>query len=225
MERRESNSEVISVICVKWGDMYSRKHVNNLYDQIKKHLKVPFKFYCYTDNPKDLDENIQIIPIEDEYDGVWNKLSLFNMDLGKTLYLDLDVFIQNDIDQLLDKDSFTLIQCYWKPLRELESWDHNINSSVMLWYGLENKHIYDHFKEDPELYMLKYPGIDHFIFHEGYKPDHWEQGLIYSRMFGRDEDSWFNPAPEPYWINDGLICLFNGPKYLLSSSSKMFRLE
>lgn len=214
----------MNVICVKWGTMYSARHVNNLYDMVKKYLPADFTFYCYTEDSTDINSDINIIPIVGDYDGVWNKLALFNLDLGKTLYLDLDLYIQNDISKLLEKDSFTLVKCYWKPIGELESWDHNINSSVMLWDGLENKHIFDHFNTDPDYYMVKYRGIDHFLYHEGYKFDHWKQGLIYSRMFGRCGGDWFNPSPEPYWIDDGLICLFNGPKYLLSSSAKMFHL-
>ena len=203
---------MISVICVKSGLKYNSFDVNNLYNMVRKYLPIDFTFYCYTDDPAGIDPQINIIPIETLYEGVWNKLSLFNLDLGKTLYFDLDLIIQNDLTALLDKQLFTLVKCYWKPLDELESWDHNINSSVMLWHGDENKEIYDRFVITPDTYMRKYFGIDHFIYHEGFSYDVWDENLIYSRGFGRNKKDWYNPSPDPYWIDNGLVCLFNGPK-------------
>jgi len=206
---------MINIVCVKWGIKYSYVNVNQLYKNIKDTLSIPFNFYCYTEDPVGIDSDINIIPIETEYYGVWNKLALFNLDLDKTLYLDLDLHIQKDITPLLDKSIFTLVECYWKPKDELAGWDHNINSSVMLWHGDENKEIYDRFITNSEFYMKKYPGIDHFIYHEGFFYDKWEKGLIYSRMFGRYKEDWYNPSSTAYWIDDGLICLFNGPKELI----------
>ena len=64
----------------------------------------------------------------------------------------------------------------------------------------------------PEDYMLAYPGIDGFIYCEGFKPkNYWEQGMIYSKYYGFEENSWHNPPDEPYYLPDATICLLNGP--------------
>ena len=200
----------MNIVTVKTGTKYESNDVNILYRNIYTD-----NFYCYTDDPEGLDPGIKVLSIKEEYEGVWNKLSLFDFDLGKVLYLDLDVVIQNNINELYNVDSFTLVSCYWKPLGELydgylDNLDHNINSSVMVWNGRENKHILDKFREDPEWYMLRYPGIDGFMFHEGIKYNVWPQGLIYSWKYGTDITSWYTPAKVPYYLEDGLICLFNG---------------
>lgn len=199
----------MNVVTVKIGSKYSSDYVNALYDSIYSS-----NFYCYTDDSEGLNPNIKVIEPIEELDGVWNKLALFSLDLGKVIYLDLDVVIQGDIESIYNVDTFTMVKCYWKPLDQLyDGWmnnmDHNINSSVMVWNGLENIDIWNKFMEDPEYYMTKYHGIDHFIFHEGFTSDFWEQGKIYSRLYGINEDSWHNPQKE-YFLTGAEICLMNG---------------
>jgi hypothetical protein len=170
-----------------------------------------------TDDPTGLNPNIKVIPCEPDLDGVWNKLALFKLNLGKLLYLDLDVIIQQDLTPLYDQDSFTLIRCYWKPLKMLydgylNNKDHNINSSVMLLNNQDNIDIWNKFMEDPEYYMLTYPGIDHFIWHEGFTSQYWPQGLIYSKGYGINADSWYNPGTD--WTDpNAIVQLLNGNLY------------
>lgn len=200
-----------NIITVKWGDKYSAEDVNKLYDP-------RYDFYCYTDDPKGLHESIKVLPIEGSLEIYWNKLALFQKDFGnikgRILYLDLDVVIQNNIAPLFEYDKFTLIKCYWKPYKELHKTgirnDMNINSSVMVWNANENIHIWEHFNSDPEWFMLNYKGIDGFMFHEGVTSQYFEKNLIYSRLFGINADSWYNPRAS-WCLKEALICLMNGP--------------
>jgi hypothetical protein len=198
------------IITVKWGSKYNSDDVNKLYN------KSYDNFYCMTDDATGLNPNIKVIDCEPNLDGVWNKLALFKLKLGKLLYLDLDVIIQNDLTLLYDKDSFTMIKCYWKPLKEISQRKnhihHNINSSVMVWNEDENIDIWDKFMEDPEYYMLKYHGIDHFIWWEGFTSQYWDRGLIYSKGYGIDADSWYNPGRD-WYKEDAIIQLLNGDLY------------
>ena len=201
----------MNIITVKIGTKYTSSDVNRLYKDIYTN------FYCLTDDPTGLNPNIKIIKPDEGLDGVWNKLSLFKLNLGKLLYLDLDVVIQRKLTALYTRDSFTMVKCYWKPLRELyDGWldnkDHNINSSVMVLHGQANVDIWNKFMEDPEYYMLKYPGIDHFIWHEGFTSGFWPQGLIYSKGFGINADSWYNPGTD-WFKEDAIIQLLNGELY------------
>ena len=221
----------MNIITVKWGDKYSCEDVNKLYDSIVNKLmwgehEDSINFYCYTEDGGDLNYNIKWLPLKDYgLEGVWNKLAMFKKGVlpeGKWLYLDLDIIIQHRLDDLYMEGEFTMVKCYWKPIEVLrDDWvfegrtikDHDLNSSVMVFYHDENHHIWEHFMVSPEDYMLAYPGIDGFIYCEGFKPkNYWEQGIIYSKYFGHEENSWHNPPDEPYYLPDATICLLNGPQ-------------
>jgi len=217
----------INVICLKRGTFYSADDVNYLYEMVKQHFTLPYTFYCYTDDRTDIIKDVNIIRIEDtSLEKWWPKLALFkrNRFKGINLFLDLDIQIQNNINELIDpvNDSLKLVWSYWKEDKfELMK----INSSVMLWKDNDASHIWEYFDKDPEYYMLKYHGIDRFIFHENIKTSFFNKGLIYSRAHGEDEDSKYktayktpiisNFAPYDYsylhYVPDAKICLYNGP--------------
>lgn len=195
---------MINVICVRWGDKYGQEYVDRLHSMIDKNLTVPYKFHCY----------------EGQDDGLeywWPKLRLFEKGRfeGKCLFFDLDMVIQRNIDHLLDFEGFHLIKAFWKEgtyskyeegMRQKEAYNMDINSSCMLWYGDENSHIWEYFWENPEYYMMKYVGIDRFLYHEGFIQNTFPQGIFYSRMFGSklgDEPGW-------YYLEDYDVCMFNG---------------
>ena len=53
----------MNIYTVKWGSKYSAKHVNKIYESCLEHISQDFTFYCLTEKPKGLDENIKkIIP-------------------------------------------------------------------------------------------------------------------------------------------------------------------
>lgn len=219
----------MNIITVKWGDKYSADDVNKLYYSIRNQLQWgehenSIQFYCYTDDSIGLHPHIHWIPLIDmDLHGVWNKLMLFKPGIlpeGKWLYLDLDVVIQGRLDEIYMAHEFTMVKCYWKPIEQLRSdWvfegrtirDHDINSSVMVFWNDENYHIWEHFWESPDEWMITYPGIDGFIYCEGFAPsNYWKQGRIYSRYYGIKEESWYNPPDEPYFLETAAICLLNG---------------
>jgi hypothetical protein len=199
---------VYNLVTVKWGTKYTSDDVNKLYDPT-------YNCYCMTDDATGLNPNIKIIDCEHDLDGFWNKVSLFQGGLftGKTIYLDLDIVIQNDISLLLNQSSFTVVKCYWKPLKEIPQRKnhihHNINSSVMVWNEDENIDIWNKFIEDPEYYMLKYRGNDDFMWWEGFTFQYWPKDLIYSRLYGINADSWYNPGTN-WYLPEAKICLMNG---------------
>lgn len=208
----------MNVLTVKFGDKYPSSHVNKLYDDVGGN------FYCYTDDSTDLNPNIKVIPIDDSVEGVWHKLAMFRKDFGgikgKIMYLDLDLVIQKDIKELYNQyNTFTMVECYWKPLKELYNNPHysivtdmNINSSVMIWNQNENVHIWDFFIDNPEYYMLKHLyGIDRFLFWERLAPNSFFKKYdIYSRRYGISaEDGWYKRSPS-YFVKDAFICLMNG---------------
>jgi len=221
---------MINVICVKWGNKFRPDFVNRLYTMVERNLTYDFRFYCYTDDSHGIREDVEIIdiPKDNELEIWWNKLALFQKGMfkGTCLFFDLDVVIQKNIDHLigyLDSTCLTKVKSYWKDESKTKyhidyddlksSYDMTNNSSVMLWKADSLCDIWNHFMRNPEYYMLKYRGIDRFIFHEGFKTRNFPRGEIYSRLFGFDfEHGGPRPTQDGYDLyknDDYSICIFN----------------
>jgi hypothetical protein len=177
----DSGSLEYNVICVKWGDKFSPEHVNRLYRMAKKNISLPFNFYCWTEDATGIYDDVKIIPLDQTLDleAWWWKLTLFkeNELNGVSLFLDLDVVIQNNIDHLFDiaeHNKLTLIDrsifgkidiekptyCYDQMTQAM------YNSSIMIWYANENQDLYNKFIENIPYYISIYSGIDRFFTYE-----------------------------------------------------------
>ena len=111
-----ASSENVNVICLKWGTAYPPFYVNRLYAGVKRNLRRPFRFVCFTNEPEGLAEGIEVRPIPPKPEGleargknwptVYTKLALFKDgcgDLtGPTLFLDIDQVIVGDMDRFFD---------------------------------------------------------------------------------------------------------------------------
>lgn len=220
------------ISCVKWGDKFSHVHVNRLYRMCQKNMQEDFTFTCYTEDPTDIDSGINIIPLDESRDleTWWWKLCMFESKTNETnIFFDLDVVIQNDITHFKDyveAGSLRMVKSYWKPHLDgvpqsagqtdiKNRFDMNINSSVLIWTG-DMTDIWNMFNEDPEYYMMKYKGIDSYLyFHHKDKLTFFPPGDIYSRLYGYDENNHWNTheKPEPdelYFKEDFNVCIFNG---------------
>ena len=98
----------VNIICMKWGDKFPPLYVNRLYAMVERHLSLPFRFICFTENSEGIRKEVEIQPLP-ELDlpahlpeRGWRKLTVFAKDFGglsgKTLFLDLDVVIVDSID-------------------------------------------------------------------------------------------------------------------------------
>ena len=41
---------MINVVCVNWGLKFKPIYTQTLYNMVKRHLTVPYKFICYTNH-------------------------------------------------------------------------------------------------------------------------------------------------------------------------------
>jgi len=177
----------MNILCVKWGDKYSAKYVNILFNMVSRNITIPFDFHCYTDDPVGIDTQINIIPIPKNNDLKiwWNKLAMFQKDFlpGQKLYFDLDLVIQNNIECFITRE-FHKIKCYWKPDHESNELGNTPNnSSIMSWYGNSMSHVWDDFLEDKDFH-LQHLGIDRFMTLEYPYLKTYPRGLIYSYTRG-----------------------------------------
>lgn len=108
----------VNILCMKWGVKFHSDYVNRLYRAVARHLSLPHRFVCLTDDSAGLDPNIETFPIPDmpiDISGPergWTKILTFNDQLydlrGQCLFLDLDVLIIDSIDEF-----FTLKGDVW----------------------------------------------------------------------------------------------------------------
>ena len=102
-----------TVICMKWGTLYSTAYVNVLYRAVRAQLTGPFRFVCLTEDTAGLDPAIDAFPIPEMglaeshwKKGGWAKLSVFKKELyditGRCLFIDLDSVITGSLDDLFD---------------------------------------------------------------------------------------------------------------------------
>ena len=110
----------LHVVCYRWGSRYPAREVNILRAMVARHLEVPHRFHCITDDPAGLDPRIVAHPLPQEgVDGIWRKLGTFRRDfLGlegqHVVSFDIDVVIVGGLDFLADRaDEDFLVARNW----------------------------------------------------------------------------------------------------------------
>lgn len=111
---------MINIVCWKWdsfnGQLHPRKnirftheHVNRLYNMLCRHISVPFKLHCITDNPNGINPDINLIPLwadHRELGGCFVRLKCFSPMMkgliGEDFFsIDIDTVVVSDITDLL----------------------------------------------------------------------------------------------------------------------------
>ncbi|MBV0892227.1 hypothetical protein KTN05_10220 [Paracoccus sp. Z118] len=105
-------TDPVLILTMKWGTLYGARDVNNLARGVRRHLKRPHRFICFTDGSSGLDPEIEALPLPElglppgSGDTRWRKLALFRADLGglsgTALFLDLDLVITGGLDAFFD---------------------------------------------------------------------------------------------------------------------------
>ena len=54
-----------TVLCMKWGDLYSADYVNVLYNAVKRNLSGDYRFVCLTDKADGIHADVETYPIPD----------------------------------------------------------------------------------------------------------------------------------------------------------------
>lgn len=104
---------MLTVACVlSPGPTYNQSHVARLRMMVAQHLNQSYRFVCLDDSP---------------FTGWWAKASLFEPGRfeGRVLYLDLDVTVTGNLDDLAD---------FPAPFALIKDWNRiGFNSSIMAW--------------------------------------------------------------------------------------------
>lgn len=220
---------MINIYTVKWGEKYSSTYVNKIYQQCKRHTSRYFKFYCLTEDPKGLDDNIKVIPFPEGnyYEKWWNKLYLFDENVvtqkGEKLFLDLDVIVQSNLDNFIDyscQDKIVFVKTHWHNLKQqYEDTKHvphkytDLNSSILRWNDEviqteEMKKFKKMLADYPNQIFFYYRGLDNLFYnrfnhdHIKYFPDGWVYSYNYGYLYPSDvEKNLIRKTP--------FVCLFD----------------
>lgn len=154
-----------TVVCMKWGTRYPADYVNRLWSSIKRCTERPTRLVCFTDDAHGVDKDVECfalpdIRIPEALSALpWRKLSLWQAPLndlsGDVLFLDLDVVITGNLDEMFDYQPGKYCACEnWTQLGRGIG-----NTSVFRWHIGENTHVFHDFEADGEGIRKKY-GIE-----------------------------------------------------------------
>ena len=168
----------VNILTLKVGDKYSSEYVNKLYNGIKKNSTTPFTFYCYTEDPTGLLDDIQVVDLhpKDAVEKQWYKIDFHSWDLeGKNIVMDIDQVIIEDFDEILEfdlpKDRYGVVYRWWSNNVDVCP----INGGFQMFWNGTSKHLYDKFYEDPQHWQTHYINIG-----EAEGPVNGEQNFVYN---------------------------------------------
>ena len=138
----------LTVCCWKWvgwrGEMYKAHHVNVLEHMVKKHLHIPHRFVCVTDDAHGVKcETIPIwndpeVMVQGKRPNCYRRLKVFSREAFKIfnsdriLSIDLDCVIFDDITSFVTNDDFKAMQGKASPLNG-SMFLHTLGTRVNVW--------------------------------------------------------------------------------------------
>lgn len=140
---------------MKWGTAYGPEYVNILAAMVKRHLTLPHKFICFTDDTTGIHPGIETRPIPEIPLGSaaiwsgWRKLASLSPKLGlegTVLFLDLDLVIMDNMDGFFtfEPGKFCIIE-NWTQMGQ------GIGNSSVYRYEADKHHdIFEDFSENHE---------------------------------------------------------------------------
>lgn len=162
------------------------------------------RFVCLTN--VDNIEGVETIPLKHGWRGWWSKIELFQHDLGRVLYLDLDTVIVGPIQKILEHPhDFTALQSLTpKPHKSL-------GSGLMAWQGARPD-IYEPFARNPEHWMRTCAN-SHCWGDQGFIGRHvknWQSfQSLFPGMVGSFKATWKKGPPPP---SASIVCFHGKPK-------------
>ncbi len=174
-----------NIICMKWGTKFGPEYVNTLAGMVRRHLKIPHRFVCFTEDGNGLDPRIEVRPLPEMSlpghlpERGWRKLSVFGEKLadleGRALFLDLDVLILGDLEPFLTQPGEFLIVHEWGFKDKVIG-----NSSVFRFEIGKYPDVFSYFLQNREEIRKQHRNeqayLSHFIHSKGilqYWPDEW----------------------------------------------------
>lgn len=150
MSKRDPHLTVVTFLWNGWRKgVYKPANVYALREMFRKHLKIPHRFVCFTDQPSKLagidarpfwrDGHVARPP---ESMNSYRRLRLFDPVMGDVLgtewllQVDLDTLVCGDLDPLITWDDLRMVRGTMAPYNG-SMWLHRIGSRPQLWHDFD----------------------------------------------------------------------------------------
>jgi len=172
---------VLSIVTFKWRphpgarSKFAAWHVNRLRAMFARHLHMPHRFFCVTDDERGIEQGIETVELWPDLSDVPNvhgrrepscyrRLKLFAADAGKTfgeriLWCDLDMMLTDDVTPLFDRPEDVV-------LLGTDSANIPVNGSLVLLTAGARPDIWEDF--DPEVSPREAHGAGHWGSDQGW---------------------------------------------------------
>lgn len=151
-----------TVICMKWGTLYSPDYVNKLYSAVRRNVTGDLRFICFTDDRTNIIPQVEChdipaitLPPRDFVTG-WRKIAVWQAPLlditGDVLFLDIDIVITGSLDELFDycPNEYVVIE-NWTQMGQGIG-----NTSVFKFPVGKFSYVYDDLMKDTQKYLTQY---------------------------------------------------------------------
>jgi hypothetical protein len=171
---------MLTVFCTKVLTRYGSEYVNRLYAMCKRHLTVPFKFVCTTDDERGIHKDVEWHRPARKCWGWWNLQEAYSDPEwadGPILFFGLDTVVRGNIDCMAKRDRPTFVKGFNHPV-----WN---DMAVFIPEGGPLKFLWDRFKDEigPEDQSMMHLYNDKLMREAGVTPDWWQDvcpGLLCS---------------------------------------------
>ncbi|HEX5078119.1 MAG TPA: glycosyltransferase [Geminicoccaceae bacterium] len=178
-----------TVLCMRWGDRYGPEYVNRLFAMVARHLTLPHRFVCLTDDPKGIRPEVECRPLpaielaDARPHSGWRKLSCLGPELedlqGQVLFLDLDLVVVANIDGLFaHPGAFCIIENWTRPGRGIG------NSSVFRFRAGAHRSVLQRFCADAARIIRDWPDEQTYLSRSVGEVTFWPHG--WCRSFKHD---------------------------------------
>ncbi len=181
-----------TILCIKWGTAFSPRDVNMLFRACTANSTGKLRFVCLTDETDGLDANIYARAIPDiglssgeiAQRGLWRKLSLFSpeiADLGRVLFVDLDMLIVGDVASFFDVTDGAYFQnmgASWRPNPRSEE---KVTGTCIFSFDTRNERsVLDEFLAEKTANMEVWTNEQEFVGAHVSKASYWPEGKVIS---------------------------------------------
>ena len=178
-----------TVVCMKWGALYSAAYVNVLFNACRKYISAPFRFVCFTDQAEGLADGILVQPIPEfglsptHYrHGAWPKLGVFlpheGLLNGRCLFIDLDTVLLDSLDPFFTVEG-DLVCIDSRPWRYKEG-PPRTGTGIFAFSAGKLNWIIDRFLDQPEAFVQRYKIEQDFLHGEVPNIRYWPEGWVVS---------------------------------------------
>lgn len=141
---------MLTFVCFKWRRIptgfqlpsvcdYSARHVNVLRNMLERHVHIPHRLVCVTDDAEGIDPRVEVVPLWDkcrDLGGCYNRLWVFSMEAGELFgprfaCIDLDAVLVRDCTSLFAREEPFVINAY-NPTRVGENDQHYNGGLIMM---------------------------------------------------------------------------------------------